>query len=124
MNKLSFIISFLVLTVLLQGCYYDETPNPEGVLPKDISFSKDVQQIFNLNCVSCHAGSLAPNLTTGNSFKELIDGNYIIPFDAENSNLIKSLLGEGKALMPPSGSLSQSDINIVRRWINESSVDN
>lgn len=108
----------------LQGCYYDELSADSGVLPTNISFSNDVQRIFNINCVSCHNGTLDPNLTSGNSFNALINGNYVIPFDANNSDLMNSLLGNGAAIMPPSGSLSQADINKISQWINEGALNN
>lgn len=124
MKKLSYFIPVIILSLLFQSCYYDELPADSGVLPTNVSFSNDVQRIFNINCVSCHGGSQAPNLTSGNSFNALINGNYVIPSDAANSDLMKSLKGDGKALMPPSGSLNQSVIDKISQWIDEGALDN
>lgn len=124
MKKLFYFIPIILLTLLFQSCYYDELPADDGILPTDVSFSNDVQTIFNSNCVGCHGGIQKPNLTSGNSFSQLINGNYVIPFDSGNSDLMKSLLGNGKAIMPPSGSLNKSDIDKISQWIDEGALDN
>lgn len=124
MNKIQYFFTAVLLMFICQSCYYDELTADSGVLPTNVSFSNDVQRIFNINCVSCHNGTLAPNLTSGNSFNALINGNYVIPFDANNSDLMNSLLGNGAAIMPPSGALSQADINKISQWINEGALNN
>ena len=124
MKNLKYFILSISLLFALQGCYYDELSPDSAVLPTNVSFSNDVQRIFNINCVSCHNGAQTPNLSSGNSYDALINGNYVIPFDAANSHLTKSLLGEGFAIMPPSGSLSQSDIAKISQWINEGALNN
>ncbi len=125
MKKIIYFLSFVIVLLSLQGCYYDELPADNGTLPTNISFSNDVQRIFNVNCVSCHNGGVIPlNLTSGNSYNALINGDYVIPSNANGSILAQSLLGEGQAIMPPSGSLSTSDINKVLQWINEGALNN
>lgn len=122
MIRKSYFISIITLTFILQSCYYDKLP--VGNLSENISFSDDVQRIFNINCVGCHGGSQSPNLTSGNSYNDLINGNYVIPSNASNSPLMKFLLGQGVTIMPPSGSLSQSDIDKIAQWINEGALNN
>ena len=125
MKKLNYFIPVFFLTLLFQSCYYDEElPEDDKILPTNVSFSQDVQPIFNINCVSCHGGNQAPNLTSDQSFNELMEGNYVIPFNSENSELMKSLLGDNVAIMPPSGSLNQSDIDKISQWIDEGALDN
>jgi hypothetical protein len=46
----------------------------------------------------------------------------VIPGDSETSLLVQRLLGVG-AIMPPGGSLSEGDIQIIIDWI-EAGADN
>lgn len=125
MKKLNYFVSIILILFLLQGCYYDNLPVPkEAELPENVSFSNDVQPIFNINCVSCHGGTQVPNLTSSNSYNELINGNYVVPANATNSKLVNYLLGNGYSIMPPSGALKQSDIDKISQWINEGALNN
>jgi len=122
------ILKYLIVTVLgllTYSCYYDQLPDEDNLpLPTGVSFQNDVQKIFNINCVSCHSSSQAPDLRSSNSFNMLTNGNYVVPFDAANSTLFKALIGQGAPLMPPAGALRQADINIVRQWIDEGALNN
>lgn len=114
------------LSLLTYSCYYDQLPDEDTLpLPTDVSFQGQVQPILNQNCVSCHSGQLPPDLRSANSFNSLfIEEGLVVPFDADNSELLKHLSGNGAALMPPSGSIRQSDINIIRQWIIEGALNN
>ena len=50
------------------------------------SLSNDIQPIFNSNCVSCHGGTVSPNLKEGQSYNSLTKGNYVTS-PAESSRL-------------------------------------
>jgi len=124
MKKISYFLTVLGMVLFLQSCYYDELPADSGVLPTNVSFSQDVQRIFNVSCIGCHSGAIKLDLRSANSYQSLINGNYVLPNDATNSKLIKSLKGDGMAIMPPTGGLSNSDINSVIQWINEGAIKN
>lgn len=124
MKKISYFLTVLGMVLFLQSCYYDELPADTGTLPTNVSFSQDVQRIFNVSCVGCHSGAIKLNLKSAESYQALMTGNYVIANDAANSKLVKSLKGEGMAIMPPSGGLSASDINTVIQWINEGALKN
>jgi hypothetical protein len=117
-------ITLLVLLLSLTGCYYNEVV-PESLPPvgNEVSFSLDIQPIFNANCVGCHNGTLNPNLTTGNSytFLTVTDPTMVIPNNAAGSELYQRINGGG---MPPSGSLSTTKINLVKTWINQGALNN
>lgn len=115
----------LILMLSLSSCYYDDII--EEVIPPntDISFANDIQPIFNANCVACHNGSLKPNLSEGNSYTSITVTNpeHIVPNDADGSVLYQRLIGIGN-LMPPSGSLSNKNISLVKNWINQGAQNN
>ncbi|HLN54421.1 MAG TPA: cytochrome c [Bacteroidales bacterium] len=54
------------------------------------SLSKDIQPIFNSNCVSCHGGAVSPNLKEGQSYNTLTRGGYV-KLPAESSRLYTKL---------------------------------
>ncbi len=119
----------MVLTVIMMAtsCYYDEMP-PEAStpIPETVSYSKDIQPLWNQDCISCHkAGSIAPDLTAANSYSALTTSNkYVVPGSSAISKLHKSLVGDGAAIMPTSGKWSDSKIALVDKWINAGALNN
>jgi hypothetical protein len=110
--------------LLLSSCYYDSIdaedipvlPPPEGV-----SFSEDIQPIFN-QCTQCHNGNIPPDLREGNSYNALVPV-YVEAGNAEESLLYQNLPGVGH----PSGlvfSVSPEEIALIEAWINEGAENN
>ena len=125
MNRiLSFSNPFIVffLLVFLSGCYYDkfEASDPET----QISYARDIQPIFDAHCTVCHPALVAtPDLSPGVAYNNINNGTYIIANDLDRSILYQRLLGN-PGIMPPGGSLSASEINSVKNWIEQGALDN
>ena len=117
----------LTVSLMATSCYYDEMP-PEAVIPipETVSYSKDVQPLWDQDCISCHnTGATSPDLSTANSYSALtINNKYVIPGNAASSKLHKSLVGDGEAIMPTSGKWSDSKIELVDKWINAGALNN
>ncbi|RLD25983.1 MAG: hypothetical protein DRI75_12515 [Bacteroidetes bacterium] len=126
MKKLISIAAVLILILSLTSCYYDEVPE-EPIRPPnlDVSFANNIQPIFNTHCISCHNGTLNPDLREGNSynFLTITDPDSVVPNDADGSELYQRLIGVGN-IMPPSGALSNNDVSLVRDWINQGALNN
>jgi len=109
--------------LLFSGCYYDRE---EEVVPTDdpVSFSADVQTIFDNDCTVCHP-SISPtlDLTSGNSYESLFDGGFIDTDNPEASILYQRLIGT-PSIMPPTGSLPNSNLVTVLSWIEQGALDN
>jgi len=84
-------------------------------------FSTDVMPIFQASCTICHgtlggwtATSYSSVMTSG------IGGPVVIPGDAPNSLLVQKLKGTQQigSIMPPTGKLSDSQIQVIIDWIN------
>jgi cytochrome c551/c552 len=81
---------------------------------------EDVLPIFEAACTVCH-GTLGG--WTGTSYEEALNtgasGPTIIPGDPDNSRLLQSLVGTHPdgVVMPPSGALSDADIQTITDWI-------
>jgi mono/diheme cytochrome c family protein len=99
-----------------------------------VDFAAQIQPIFEQTCVHCHGAekqkgklrldSLAAALKGGDN------GPSVVPGKAAESLLVKRLLinpakDENEELMPPAkkgGPLEKSQIELVRRWIDEGAV--
>jgi mono/diheme cytochrome c family protein len=91
------------------------------------SFSQDVLPIFDAHCADCH-GTLGG--WDGSSYETVLstgeNAPVVIPGDAANSLLAQKILGthdEG-AIMPPSGKMGESLIQVVLAWIDAGAPDN
>jgi len=127
MTKKNYVLRTLVVlssTLIISGCYYDEVV--EEIILEDtiVSFSAEIQPIFNTNCTSCHPLIVAaPNLTEDKSYDAILMGNYIVSKDLEASILYQRLLGQ-PTIMPPSGSLPKNKIELIKRWIEQGALNN
>jgi hypothetical protein len=105
------------LLTLMTACEYEfivptppPTPPPAG---DTISFSQDVQPVFNAHCASCHPSVYKPDLTSGKSYNALMTGNYVVANDPANSKLYtKCNTGGSMATY-----MSAENLNLVYRWI-------
>ena len=127
MKKIIQYLLVLPVSLMATSCYYDEMPpEPEIPIPDVVSYSKDIQPLWDQDCISCHKpGATAPDLTTANSYLALTKNNkYVIPGNAASSSLHKSLVGDGAAIMPTAGKWSDSKIALVDKWINDGALNN
>lgn len=129
MKKIFQFLSIMSLSLLASSCYKDVLPEPPALAA--VSYKKDVQNLFNKNCVGCHKGAANtdPNLTIGNSYTSLTaltdEGEvFVVPNNASQSILFRVLKGDGFAQMPPNGALSASKIKMIEKWINDGALNN
>ncbi len=129
MKKVYQIIVLLVIGCSLSSCYYDtfpeeviiDPPNPD----EDVSYMNDIMPLWNADCISCHKGTIPPDLRDEFSYNSLIDGGFVVRGDAESSILYKSLLGiDGIQLMPPDAQWPDAKIAWVKEWIDQGAEDN
>jgi len=113
------------MALFLGSCYYDTYPIEEELpVPDDVSYSQDIQPLWDRDCVSnCHPPT-PPNLTVGLSRNALINGGYVIPGDSRNSRLYKSFFGLDGVSEMPAGGWNINDANLVAKWIDEGAQDN
>ena len=110
----------------------------------ETTLSGDVQPIFTGNCTfsGCHAGSSPAqgmSLVAGQAFsnvvnvvaRELPSMNRVTPNQPDNSYLVHKVQGThlaagGSGSRMPEGQspLSQSDINLIRAWIQAGALRN
>lgn len=99
----------------------------ETSLTSPPSFSQEIIPLFNQKCVFCHGASGG---WQSGSYDEVmnsgINAPVVIPGDADSSLLVQKLRGtqaEG-APMPPGTPLSETEIDLVVRWVEAGAPDN
>ena len=92
-----------------------------------VDYETQIQTIFNNSCTSCHlyGHNSGLNLTTYST--TMFGGNnglVIAAGDHANSELYNriTLPETANGDMPPTGSLSQSDIDLIAQWIDEGAL--
>ena len=135
-NKKYFLPVLFIGSILLwmNSCTKDEGPliiKP----PKDpgdtlISFSEEIQPIFDLHCVRCHNYSHPfLDLRSGFAYEQLISIGHLAPYvdtvNPENSILIGRLRGVEYPIMPPDGDhLTPETIDLIALWMIEGARNN
>ena len=98
--------------------------------PKDISYEKQVQPLFNIGCanVGCHERGGDPkfqlDLTSYATATANRQGLMIVPKDTANSILVGCIEGRpGSFPMPPARPLNLNQIIGLKQWILEGAAD-
>jgi mono/diheme cytochrome c family protein len=88
-----------------------------------IDFQRDIQPIFNDNCIACHRGAGAPAGLQLDSAAGVLKGStarsVIVPGDAQKSILAQRVSDTTGNQMPPGGPLSKEQIAFIVEWINQ-----
>ncbi len=131
--KINKLLTILLIAATLQSCKKDEGPVIPEQEATEVSFVNDIQPIFDSNCISCHPSSGNLNLTSGNSYNQLVNINAsgysakrVVPNEPENSVLYKKIDGSGTygSNMPLGGSLSTNQVNLIKQWIAQGAKNN
>jgi len=104
-----------------------------------VSFSADIQPIFNANCTTCHvSGGIASDrvhLTTTEAYDGLVnqastqsDLTLVVPGDSSASLLFLKVSSDSPPVggtMPLFGTpLSSANLGLIRDWIDQGALDN
>jgi len=87
-----------------------------------VDYASQIQTIFSNSCTSCHGNSGGLNLS---SYSNLMSNNVIVAGDHANSELYNriTLSESANGNMPPSGSLTQTQIDLIAQWIDEGALE-
>jgi hypothetical protein len=118
--------TFIFIFILLFSCK-DFGSNPlgpddEGENSISYTYSVDIQPIFSLNCTQCHHDNPNPsgglNLT---SYDDVMNSGSVVSGDLDASDLYDRITREESenGNMPPSGSLSSEEVELIEMWINQ-----
>jgi hypothetical protein len=131
------VVMLLFIAILSAGCSDDGDSSPmDPPPPTAVTFSGDVQPIFNSRCTGCHgvAGNAGLNLTADDSYENLVgvqasgyDAILVVPGNPDSSVLYNKVADTGVygATMPAAGTpLTSQQIETMRTWIEEGAEDN
>lgn len=114
----------LSILILMISCKKGTT-EPVCTTPATVSFSKDIQPIFNANCNTsgCHSGTKPAgnlNLERNQAYANLMDSKsgYIDTTKPENSILYVSMTSKTNP-MPPNGKLDGCTTDLILKWIQQ-----
>jgi mono/diheme cytochrome c family protein len=101
---------------------------PEAPAESEVSFSEQVAPLFQAKCQACHNSQTSLGgwdstayeavTTTGDS------PNVVIPGDIENSVLAQRVTGSQGAVMPPTGKMSDAEVQLILDWIAAGAPEN
>jgi mono/diheme cytochrome c family protein len=104
------------------------------VAGQPVSFSGQIQPIFDTYCTGCHGSNGGLTLTAGASHLNLVNVQAqssctsmkrVLPHNADSSVLYRKVSGASCGIpMPQGGTLSTSDVDLIRNWINEEAPNN
>ena len=107
----------IIMTMLFSACEKVVFPPPE--IPDSVSYSLNIQPIWDAKCVSCHNETPpVPDLNPDVSYDELWDGGYIDTADAANSELMKTLYGTHDSRA------TESEKQTILLWMSDGAKDN
>jgi ankyrin repeat protein len=91
-----------------------------------VDFKRDVQPIFKANCYGCHGPAQQMNGFRLDRRADAMRGGTLAmigPGNAAGSRMYLRLIGNQYGLqMPPTGPLNDSQIDVVKRWIDQGAV--
>ncbi|UZR96557.1 SprB repeat-containing protein [Chondrinema litorale] len=89
------------------GCVITQTVT----LTTGVSYNATIDNIISSNCATsnCHGGNVSPNLSSLSNIQQ-------------NAGRIKAQTGSGS--MPPSGKLSQTQIDAIACWVDDGAQNN
>jgi len=131
--KKSYLSFFILITFTLYNCSKDTGPVDNSQATENVSFTNDIQPIFEQNCIACHPNSGNLDLTAANAYNQLVNVNAsgysakrVVPGDPEHSVLYKKIDGSNAYgnNMPLGSSLSAAQISTIKQWITEGAQNN
>jgi len=88
-------------------------------------FETRVRPVLAKNCYACHTDSKMGGLQLDSREHALKGGNggpVIVPGDPDKSRMLEAVRQTGKLKMPPSGKLSDADVEAIATWIKDGAV--
>lgn len=136
-NRNSQITAVYIIFLILMSCSAEEGPIfIESEESLEISFSADIQPIFNNNCIQCHDQNhpAGLDLREGESYNLLVNVSTafyapnlrIEPLSLENSVLWHKIINDGvygQQMPPIGGGLSNFEIQKIEEWILQGALN-
>lgn len=122
MKQFFFGASLVVFVALFAqtSCYYDNEVEQYGVTTCDtvnLSYNTHIKPIIDANCLSCHVAGGQQSSSPFDTYNNLKQFTL-------NREIVQRINGDGVALMPPSGAISNCDKLKIEAWVNAGAPNN
>src|SRR5262249_30275751 len=110
------------LAAVVLTCGYAAAPAHE---PAKVDFVRDVQPVLKAHCYSCHGPKQQKNGLRLDRRRDAVRGGtipVIAPGNSAASWLYLVLRGERGLQMPPDGTMSAEEIQVIKSWIDQGAV--
>jgi ubiquinol-cytochrome c reductase cytochrome b subunit len=102
--------------------------NPSEPANGSVSYSDQVVPLFQAKCQACHNQGTTLGGWDSTSYEAVMNtgnnGPIVIPVDTTNSILAQRVTGTQGAVMPPTGKMSDAEIQIILDWIAAGAPEN
>ena len=90
-----------------------------------VDYESEIQPIWDSNCTSCHGYPDQYGNLVLFSYDDLMNSGTIVPGSHIQSSLYDRITRPESAAgdMPPAGSLSQNQIDLIAEWIDEGALE-
>ncbi len=131
-SRKSRVAILLLIPLLIYQCSDKGSPVQNGTDTELVSYSMEVQPIFDVNCVFCHGPEFSNAALLLNTYDHIMagtsdNGPVVIPGNSTGSLIVQKLQGfasVGSPLMPPDGPvLSLEEIQTIIQWIDEGAMN-
>ncbi len=121
MRRLVLSMSFFVLFTTFFSCSSDNEEDLfEDMMIETASFADNILPILQTNCYGCHS---VDNAVFGAGL--ILEGHSNLISFVDSNKFPEVLTGAGGlSVMPPSGQLTTSQIDLIQQWIDEGALDN
>jgi hypothetical protein len=127
-----FILILFLMLCIYSSCTYEkvEPASLKCTPPDSVSFSGDIQPIFNAHCIDggCHSGSSPGghlDLTASLSYGQLMaSGSGYVDTLIPKYSLLYAQMNSVSNPMPPSGKMDKCTLQLVLKWIQQKAKNN
>ena len=105
----------LFISIVFSSCTYDKIPVPvcESDSP---SFSECILPIIETNCKSCHSYGGEGQILHLTNYDDVVNA-------IEDNDLLDRIQANDGNMMPPTGKMSQEDIERIIKWSDSGKKD-
>jgi hypothetical protein len=104
--------------LIFSSCEKVVFPEVEIILPDTVSYSLEIQPIWEAKCKDCHWGDWDPDLRPDVSYLSLFANDLIDTVNAEESKLIKKLYGSHD------DRATETEKQLILEWIKKGARNN
>ena len=125
------LVALVASQLSLAGSAAEQPSETASQEPQKVSYYRDVRPILQQHCQGCHQPAMPSGGLVMTSYPDLLKAGDtqmpgIVPGDADQSAIvmqITSLGGEAPAMPKGKPPLSETEVNVVTRWIVEGAID-